>query len=137
MPNNKNKLEDLFTDNDEVDSGDLFSLLNPFIKIRNEDGRILFSEEGHRLPVKSKILLFLLGKKVLFLMKKSETEYISPKQIADETKISSGSILPTLMRLKKSYVSVIDGKYFVANHQIVKLKDNNIFSNEKNKATNN
>ena len=37
------------------------------------------------------------------------------------------------MKLKKSYASVIGGKYYIPNHQIVKLKDNNIFSHEKDK----
>ncbi len=133
MSKNTDALNVLFTDNDEVDSKELAELLSPYIKIRNEDNRIIFSVEGHRQTISNKMLLFLLGQKVLFLMKKIDSEYIAPNQVISETGLSRGSVLPALMKLKKSYLSVIEGKYFVPNHQVVKLKDNNIFSNEKNK----
>lgn len=130
--NDTDALLGLFTDGDEVDPRDLFELLRPFIRIRNEDGRIIFLDAGHRMPLKSKVLLFLLGKKVLFLLKKIDSEYVTPKQIVDETKLSKGSVLPTLMQLKSTYASAIDGKYFVPNHQIVRLKDKKVFAYEEN-----
>jgi len=130
--NNTDALLALFTDGDEVDPKELFELLRPFIRIRNEDGRIIFLDAGHRMPLKSKVLLFLLGKKVLFLLKKIDSEYVTPKQIVEETKLSKGSVLPTLMQLKSTYASAVDGKYFVPNHQIVRLKDKKIFTYDEN-----
>ena len=133
MNKNLEALEELFTDKDEVDTSDLVSILSPYIRIRKEDDRIIFLDEGHRATVRKKVLIFLLAKKVLFLLGKIDSEFVAPKEIIFETKLSRGSVLPTMMKLKNEYVSAVDGKYFIPNHKIVKLKDNKEFAYEENK----
>lgn len=133
MKKNLEALEALFTDKDEVDALDLVSLLSPYIRFRKEDNSIIFLDEGHRATVRKKILIFLLAKKTLLFLNKIESEYIAPKDIVLETKLSRGSVLPTLMKLKNEYVSVVDGKYFIPNHKIVKLKDKNELNYEQEK----
>lgn len=133
MNKNLEVLEELFTDRDEVDAGDLVQLLSPYVRIRKEDDRIVFLDEGHRATVRKKVILFLLAKKVLFLLGKAETEFIAPKEIISETKLSRGSVLPAMMKLKNDFVSAVEGKYYIPNHKIVKLKDSNELHYEQNK----
>lgn len=120
---NKEPFDELFTKADEVDPAELVSLLKPYVRINEESNLIFFTDEGYCLSLTDKIALFLLAKKVLRLVGKIEAEETSPKEIITETKLSRGSVHPTLKRLLESRIIVgSGGKYFVPNHQIPKLK---------------
>ena len=90
-------------------------------------------EEAHRQPVKNRIILFLLAKKVLFLLGEIDTDHVQPKVIIKESGIPRGSVLPTLKWLREgkgaSLVSSEKGSYYISSYQISKIKEKNIFKN--------
>jgi DNA-binding MarR family transcriptional regulator len=130
-------LEKLFTDDNDINANELYDLLSPFIKINKTNKSIIFLD-SNKQSLKNKIILFLLAKKVLFLLEQIETDHIKPKDIIKETGISKGSVLPTLKLLKEakngSLISTdVDGCY-ITSYQVSKIKTKNILSNyEKDK----
>lgn len=135
MADKSNILKKLFTNKEEVDPEDLYNLLNPYIKINEENKSIIFLDTAHEAPLKDKIILFLLGKKVLFLVGLVESEKIPPKTIIEETGLPKGSVLPTLKQLKEpkggSLVSSDSSGYFINNYQFSKIKGKLNKTNEK------
>lgn len=116
-------LEALFTDQDEVNATDLLSILKPFVKIQRETNKIFFLEEAHQESVKIKLLLYLLGHKVLYILGKMDVEEVAPTEIIRDTRMKRGTVLPTLRSLDKEGLAMsAGGKYFVGNHQIPKIK---------------
>lgn len=126
MKEKSNVLKKLFTNKEEIDPEELFNLLNPYIKINEDNKNIIFLDATHEAPLKDKIILFLLGKKVLFLLGEVESEKIPPKIIIEETGLPKGSVLPTLKQLKEpkggSLVSSDSSGYFINNYQFSKIK---------------
>ncbi len=136
MADKSNVLKKLFTNKEEVNPEELYELLHPYIKINEDNKKIIFLDQTHEAPLKDKLLLFLLGKKVLFLLGEIESESISPKTIIEETGLPKGSVLPTLKILKEprggSLVSSdSSGKCFINNYQFSKIKGKLSKTNEK------
>ena len=130
-------LEQLFTDDKDINANELFNLLSPFIKINKDDKNIFFLDSALNHSLKNKILLFLLGKKALFLLGEIDTDHIKPKDIIKETGIPKGSVLPTLKTLKgtkgNSFVTSSKTGYYITSYQVSKIKTQNILNNhEKN-----
>jgi len=130
-------LKKLLTDDNDINAKELFDLLSPFIRINKTSKNIIFLDATLKHSLKNKLLLFLLGKKVLFLLGEIETDRIKPKDIIKETGISKGSVLPTLKILKEakgsSLVSSDSVGYYITGYQVSKIKSKNIFNNhEKN-----
>ena len=127
MKGKSDVLKKLFTNKEEVDPEELYNLLNPYIKINEDNKSIIFLDATHEALLKDKVILFLLGKKVLFLLGEIDSEKISPKIIIEETGLPKGSVLPTLKQLKEpkggSLISSDQsGKYFINNYQFSKIK---------------
>lgn len=132
---NKEILRGLFTDDADVDVNDLFNILAPHVKITKKDHRIIFIDHAETLPLKGKVLLFLLAKKVLFFMQELESDHVSPKTIIEETSIPRGSVLPNLKGLRDDgLVTSENGEYYITPYQITKIKRAKIFNDhDKNK----
>jgi len=127
MEDKQNVLKKLFTSKEEIDPEELYEMLHSYIKINEDNKKIIFLDQTHEAPLRDKILLFLLGKKVLFLLGEIESENIAPKTIIEETGLPKGSVLPTLKTLKEpkggSLVSSdSSGKCFINNYQFSKIK---------------
>lgn len=117
-------LDKLFTSDKEVDLELLSDILFPLVKINSEDYTIFFTDSGNNLPINSRLAVFLLARKVLYLKGKVESEGITPKDIIEQTHLKEGSVQPGLKKLKESKLIIgRDGKYFVPNYQIGKVKD--------------
>ena len=130
-------LKQLFTDDNDLNADELLGLLSPFIKIHKTSNNIIFLDAAMGQSLKNKILLFLLGKKVLFLVGQLETDHVKPKDIIEETGIPKGSVLPTLKSLKEakggSLVSSDSTGCYITSYQVSKIKTKNILNNhEKN-----
>jgi hypothetical protein len=130
-------LKQLFTDDNDINATELFDLLSPFIKINKTSKNIIFLDSTLKQSLKNRIVLFLLGKKALFLLGEIETDRVKPKDIIEETGISKGSVLPTLKLLKEtkggSLVTSDDTGYYITSYQVSKIKTKNILNNhEKN-----
>ncbi|MCD4761229.1 hypothetical protein K8R42_05015 [bacterium] len=131
-------LEQLFTDDNDINANELFELLSPFVKINKTTKNIIFLDSAQEQSLKNKILLFLLTKKVLFLLKEIETDHIKPKDIIKETGMPKGSVLPTLKLLKENksgnLISVDISGYYITSYQISKIKKKKIINTyEKDK----
>jgi len=126
-------LKQLFTDDNDINANELFDILSPFIKINKASKKIIFLDSTFKLPLKNKIVLFLLAKKVLFLLGEIETDHIKPKDIIEETGISKGSVLPTLKFLKEtkgnSLVTSDNTGCYITSYQVSKIKSKNILNN--------
>lgn len=130
-------LKKLLTDDNDVNAEELYGLLSPFIKINKTSKNIIFLDSTLKHSLKNKLLLFLLGKKVLFLLGEIETDRIKPKDIIKETGISKGSVLPTLKILKEAkgnnLVTSDNVGCYITSYQVSKIKSKNILNNhEKN-----
>lgn len=128
-------LKQLLTDDNDVNADELFGLLSPFIKISKSNKNIIFLDSTLKHQLKNKLLLFLLGKKVLFLLGQIETDHVKPKDIIEETGISKGSVLPTLKLLKEaksgSLISSDATGYYITSYQVSKIKTRNILNNNE------
>lgn len=133
MTNKHDILKQLFTDDNDINANDLFDLLSSFIKINKTDKSIIFLDSSQKHSLKNKLLLFLLGKKVLFLLGDIDTDHIKPKDIIEETGIPKGSVLPTLKLLKdtkgSSLVTSDNAGYYITSYQVSKIKTKNILNN--------
>ena len=130
-------LKKLLTDDNDINAEDLFELLSPFIKINKTSKNIIFLDSTLKHSLKNKLLLFLLGKKVLFLLGEIETDRVKPKDIIEETGISKGSVLPTLKILKEAkgnnLITSDSVGYYITSYQVSKIKSKNTLNNyEKN-----
>ena len=117
-------LDKIFTSEREVDPQVLADILFPYIKINAEDNSIYLTDLGNTLPVNNKLLVFLLARKALKLKDKVEIEGVSPTDILEATHLKDGSVHPGLKKLKESgLVTAKEGKYFIPNYKINKIKD--------------
>lgn len=132
MENKHEVLKKLFTDDNDVNAEELFTLLEPFITINKASKKIVFLDKGHLQPLKNKIVLFLLAKKALFLLGEIESDKIKPREIIQETGLPRGSVLPTLKILKEakggSFISSEGEGYYISSYQISKIKNKNILN---------
>ncbi len=121
---NMDPLDKLFTSDKEVDTELLSGILLPYIQINSEDYTIFFTDSGNNLPINSRIIIFLLARKALYIKGKIDSEAINPKDIIDQTQLKEGSVQPGLKKLKEGkFIIGKDGKYFVPNYAINKVKN--------------
>lgn len=132
MANSQEVLKQLFTNENDINTDELFKLLSPYIKINQESKNIIFLDSTSKHPLKNKLILFLLAKKAIFLLKELKTDRVRNTDIIKETGIPKGSVNPTLKLLKdNSLISSDKEGYYITSYQISKIKT--IFnSNEKN-----
>ena len=90
MTDKNEVLKQLFTDDNDIDTNDLFGILSPFIKINKSDKSIIFLDSTFKSSLKDKIVLFLLAKKALFLLGEIETDRVRSTDIIKETGIPKG-----------------------------------------------
>lgn len=120
---NNDPLEEIFTSEKQLDPEVLASILKPFVKINVETNSVFFTDAGSSLSLNYQLLLFLIARKALKFKEKIEVEEISPSEIIIETGFKAGSVHPGLKQLREQkWVISKGGKYFVANHQLVKIK---------------
>lgn len=124
-------LDKVFTSEKAVDNQLLADILSPYVRINIEDNTIWFNDEGNALPIPTKLALFLVARKALKLRNQIETEGVSPADIIKDTQLKEGSVHPGLKSLKEaSLIAIKEGKYFVPNHQLNKIKS--IFIKKEN-----
>ncbi len=138
MSENNDVLKKLLSDDNDIDANELFKLLSPLIKISKSTKNIIFLETAQELPVKQKILLYILGKKVLFLLEEIESDHIRPKDIIRDTGIPRGSILPALKELRElkggGLISSDGAGYYITVYQLSKIKSKKVLDdNDKDK----
>lgn len=112
--------ESLLIDSAEVNRAEIAQALQGIIAIDSKTGSVLFAHGSKRLAAREKLLAYLLGRKVSYLLDKIKVEGATPKAIIEDTGITSGTVHPTLKGLRDDRLVSQDaeGGYLVAQHQI-------------------
>jgi hypothetical protein len=117
-------LDDLLVDEEEINEEILFETLNPYLKIGQQSGQIVFEKEFNDLSSKKKVLIALLGIRAMYELDKREEYKIGPKELSNITEIPEGTIYPKLRELDEDGISSSndDGHYWVSNRTLSKAK---------------
>jgi len=132
--NNKNPLEELYTDSGQIDQEALFSTLKPYIRLHRETGAVIFTSVGMGLSATKKILLLFLARKALYLLGAISSEYLAPKDVKLEfgKNIPHGTIDASLKRfLERGPLKAQNGKYFIPDFNFYQVQE--IFNQPNNK----
>jgi hypothetical protein len=124
--NISNPLEELYTDNRQVDTANLLSILKPFIRLHKETGTVIFTPLGISLSANKKIVLLFLAKKALFLLGVIASEPLAPKDVKLEfgKNIPPGTIDAALKRFsEKGPLRGQDGKYFIPDFNLPQVQE--------------
>lgn len=113
-------LESLLIDAAEVNRAEIANALRDIVAIDSTTGAVVFRPSSRRLTTKQRVLAYLLGRKVSFLLNRIETEAAQPKTIIEETGIATGTVHPKLKELREARIvsQESDGAYWVAAHQV-------------------
>ncbi len=103
---------------ENVDRQKLADVLSGFVGIE-QDGKIFLKQLFFQLDAAKKIQALLLAAKARFLLKLSETECLSPKEVVSLSKLPEGTVKSTLKRLKENgFILVRDALYSFPNYRI-------------------
>jgi len=122
----KNPYEGIIISGDSLDRELLARIVAPHIQIyvNRDEPEILFKSDD--LTVREKILVFLLGRKILKdtdKLAKDEEEGMTPSQLEAKTHISGNTIRPQLRTLLQSrLVQKNDSRYFVPNFALINVQ---------------
>ena len=122
---NQDPLTDLLLDAAEVDRARLSRALSDILGIDAESGRVVLKAGFRPLDARSKLLAYLLGRKVGVLLGKADIEGAAPKDISRDTGMPSGTVHPKLRELSEDrLVSRTEAsEYYVAPPQILPAID--------------
>ena len=114
----------IVSSNEVINKRLVTDILMRFIKI-STDGEVLFEGTFFKLDNKRKILIYLLTRKVMKIKNigSLETEEAGPSEISNQTGIAFGSVTWTVRDLDSKLIKSINGKYYVPNYYIEKIKN--------------
>lgn len=111
--------DDLFVEKDELNKEILKDVLAGRVKMTSE-GDIIFQKD---FDPKTAIILYLLSNKVFVMRKIKEQEADGPREIHLKTGVAEGTVKRYVRDLQKDRLLVNkNGKYFVPNHALTKIK---------------
>ena len=118
-------LKDLTIDYGKVQEEQIERIIAPYVKYDENQRLVVFTGEGKRLSVGSKILVCLIAQKgwQFFDFKKKEkrpVEEVQPKEIAERIFENRNTVRRYLMELKNDgwIHKTAGGGYFVPNHML-------------------
>lgn len=112
---NKTGLERLIA-KDDLNEVVLASILERFLKLGADTGKVIILPDFSLLKSKDAILILLLGYKAMKLLKIRESESVGPKEIHEISGINLSTVKNTLRDLAtERFVNPEKGKYFVPN----------------------
>jgi DNA-binding transcriptional ArsR family regulator len=92
----------------------LAAVLERFVYVDRERGKVLLTKEGMSRPAREKILLYLLGRKALKALGGVEAEAVAPKEMEGPTGLKGATLRPGLKSLYDAGVLARDEKgYYV------------------------
>jgi len=113
----------LFSKDDRVDTGLLAELLLPYIRIDPDSGRVRFTEDGHQLTVKKKVVVYLLARKAFAVRNSKASEVASPKEISTGIGAKGGTVRPKIKELlEERLIEESDAGYAVPTHSLQRAK---------------
>ena len=118
-------LEELVVSGKELNRELVASVLKPFLRIDGATCTIIPDARWQTLSNEAKVLQFLLARKAMVALDLPlEHEGATPAEIEQETDVKGGSIRPALKKFfdQKTLTKSNDGRYFVPNYSIERLK---------------
>lgn len=117
-------LEEIFTNEKEIDPQLLVYILKPYVRINVDTNAVFYTDSGSSLQILNKIILFLVARKALKFKDRIEDEAVSPAEIISETGLKDGSVHPTLKSLREQGLVIVkSSKYFIPNYQLNRIKN--------------
>ncbi|MCK4388551.1 MAG: hypothetical protein KAW00_07235 [Dehalococcoidia bacterium] len=121
-----NELENLLVNGKEVDRKLIAEILSQYLKIDKETLDIRPLSPWNNAKAYIKVLLFLIARKAMKALGLDlPEEAVSPAEVIRSTGLKSGTVYPALRWLLDTYRVVeqtADGKYYIPNHAIEKVK---------------
>lgn len=126
MADEKDPLENLLLDAQEVDRAKLAAALKGILGVDTKTGRVVPMPGFVKLTSRQKLLAYLLGRKVANLLGKLEIEPVSAKDVQADTRLPRGTVSPKLRELfdDKLASQNAEGQYYIGVHQISLAIDN-------------
>ena len=125
--NNKNPLEELYTDSGQMDQAALLSILKPYVRLHKDSTTIIYTPTGIGLSAAKKIILLFLAKKALYLLGVISSELLAPKEVKMEFSskhIPPGTIDATLKRFSdRGPLMAQNGKYFIPDFNFSQVQE--------------
>lgn len=122
----KDALDKLIVDEEEAPSLKLLAeLILRYLKFNKKSGEIIFNEEFYKLTELQKILVYLLGRKVIVIkrLQKDFDEKITPKEIENILGIKGSSVRKYISVDLKNLAKAESKKYFIPNYNLYKCKE--------------
>jgi hypothetical protein len=122
----KDALDKLIVSESEVGNLDLLaSLVKSYLQFIKETGEIIPNKEFYKLKDWKKLLIYLLGRKVIFIKKlnKDFIEEVTPKEIEDIFGVKSKSITKYAAVELKGIIKSDKGKYKIPNYNLFKCEE--------------
>lgn len=116
----KNSIEELFTNAGPFDEVEVVKILKPLISINEKNFDIFFLNEN--MKVDEKILCFALAKKLLYIKGYKEESVFSAAEVKKNTDIAGGSIDFSFKNLREnSYLIGKDKNYEINKSKIFQI----------------
>jgi len=121
----KDALDKLIINEDESPNIDLVAKLISGKILLTRFGEIIFQKEFYKLKDSQKILVYLLGRKVILIKKLQENfdEAISYKEISRQLSIKESSVTKYASVDLKGIIKSEKGKYFLPNYNLYKCEE--------------
>jgi len=122
MSESIHSVEDLFTDSGPFDESEVVVAIKPYLVIQKGTNAIfLNSKEIKTLSSELKVLVYGLAKKLLRMKELLEEEFLTAKEVHQQTGLKKGTVDPTFKKLKESGLLVGKGKYEIPNSKVVEI----------------
>jgi hypothetical protein len=118
-------LDKLIVDGENLNLDLLADIIFEYLRFDKKTGEIMLNEKFYKLKDLQKILIYLLGRKVVVIKKLQENfeEKISPKDISNIIGGDLAKYRVYLTRELKDIVKSDKGKYFVPNYNLNKCNE--------------
>jgi len=121
----KDALDKLILNEDENPNIDLLAeIILKYLRF-TKHGEIIFEKDFYELKDWQKVLVYILGRKVIFIKKLQNDfdEKISYKEISKQLGLKESSVTKYASKELKGIIKSEKGKYFVPNYNLYKCKE--------------
>lgn len=120
----QSSLEDLLVDEEQLNEELLFGILSDYIRIGSESGSLVPQPAFEDLTAKQQITVALLAQKARFELDRTETEWLTPTKISEESGIKSGTVFPAVRDLEEDDIVVSeDGEYRIPPYNFTRAEE--------------
>lgn len=124
MGDNQKTLENLLVDEQKIGEEILHDLLSDYIRIGKQSGDLIPQEEFDQLAAKQKVIIVLLTQRARHELEMVKTEWLTPKEISQQSGVKQGTVHPTVRELNnESLIESGDGSYRIPSHSIRQARE--------------